>query len=177
LLSNRSLICRSQLWLRHRGTTITFRFPISKRKGSAGLLRAHIAVCPRCVLAPDTKSCAPAPPWRGSVPVVFVNTSDPVGAGFVDSLGRPGGNVTGFTQVRWPSFGWPAAASANPHSVLEIRRDVHRHHRAPRWRSGRVRRTCNKKLICKVAAMRARRRGPRNAGRFLIFEAVELARK
>src|SRR6516164_6655428 len=31
-----------------------------------------------------------------SVPIVFVGVSDPVGAGFVDSLARPGGNATGF---------------------------------------------------------------------------------
>src|SRR6266446_1453024 len=32
----------------------------------------------------------------GTVPIVFVNVTDPVGAGFVDSLARPGGNATGF---------------------------------------------------------------------------------
>jgi hypothetical protein len=34
------------------------------------------------------------------VPMVFVNVADPVGAGFVDSLGRPGGNVTWLYAVR-----------------------------------------------------------------------------
>jgi ABC-type uncharacterized transport system substrate-binding protein len=32
------------------------------------------------------------------VPIVFVLVPDPIGAGFIDSLARPGGNVTGFTQ-------------------------------------------------------------------------------
>src|SRR6516164_9796282 len=36
----------------------------------------------------------------GTVPVVFVNVADPVGAGFVDSLSRPGGNITGFILGR-----------------------------------------------------------------------------
>jgi putative ABC transport system substrate-binding protein len=35
------------------------------------------------------------------VPIVFVLVPDPVGAGFVDSLGRPGGNVTGFTPYEY----------------------------------------------------------------------------
>ena len=34
------------------------------------------------------------------VPMVFMNVADPVGAGFVDSLGRPGGNVTWLYAVR-----------------------------------------------------------------------------
>ena len=33
------------------------------------------------------------------VPVVFVNVVDPVGAGFVESLARPGGNTTGFATI------------------------------------------------------------------------------
>ena len=34
------------------------------------------------------------------MPIVFVQVTDPVGAGFVESLARPGGNVTGFIAVR-----------------------------------------------------------------------------
>jgi putative ABC transport system substrate-binding protein len=35
------------------------------------------------------------------VPIVFVNASDPVGAGFVDSLAQPGGNATGFALYEY----------------------------------------------------------------------------
>ena len=35
------------------------------------------------------------------MPIVFVNVADPVGAGFVDSLARPGGNATGFMQFEY----------------------------------------------------------------------------
>ena len=36
-----------------------------------------------------------------TVPIVFVIVADPVGAGFVDSLARPGGNATGFMQFEY----------------------------------------------------------------------------
>ena len=36
-----------------------------------------------------------------SVPIVFVNVADPVGAGYVESLARPGGNATGFVQFEY----------------------------------------------------------------------------
>jgi len=42
------------------------------------------------------------------VPIVFVSIIDPVGAGFVESLARPGGNVTGFTNFEYGLSGkWP----------------------------------------------------------------------
>ena len=46
---------------------------------------------------------------RARVPIVFVTVVDPVGAGFVESLARPGGNTTGFMHVRiseWRQNGW-----------------------------------------------------------------------
>ena len=40
-----------------------------------------------------------------TVPIVFVKSLDPVGAGFVDSLARPGGNATGFTTFEYSISG------------------------------------------------------------------------
>jgi putative tryptophan/tyrosine transport system substrate-binding protein len=41
----------------------------------------------------------------GSIPIVFVQSSDPVGDGFVESLARPGRNITGFPNVEWTISG------------------------------------------------------------------------
>ena len=40
-----------------------------------------------------------------TVPIVFVNVADPVGAGFVESMARPGGNATGFVQFEYSLSG------------------------------------------------------------------------
>ena len=40
-----------------------------------------------------------------TIPIVFVNLADPVGAGFVQSLARPGGNATGFTNYEYSMSG------------------------------------------------------------------------
>src|SRR5437764_6585917 len=40
-----------------------------------------------------------------TIPIVFVNVSDPLGQGFVESLARPGGNITGFTAYDAPLMG------------------------------------------------------------------------
>jgi putative tryptophan/tyrosine transport system substrate-binding protein len=61
-------------------------------------------------LAPDVILCTPTPALAElsrlshSIPIVFANVSDPVGSGFVSSLGRPGGNVTGFSSFE-PTIG------------------------------------------------------------------------
>jgi putative ABC transport system substrate-binding protein len=55
-----------------------------------------IATEPQIILAAGTLGVAAVQSISRSVPVVFAAVTDPVGAGFVDSLARPGGNVTGF---------------------------------------------------------------------------------
>jgi len=55
-----------------------------------------ITLTPDVVLASGTLSVAALQRVTRTLPIVFVQVSDPVGAGLVDSLARPGGNTTGF---------------------------------------------------------------------------------
>ena len=55
-----------------------------------------VALAPDVILASGTVSVTALQPISGTVPVVFAVVTDPVGAGFVDNLARPGGNLTGF---------------------------------------------------------------------------------
>jgi ABC-type uncharacterized transport system substrate-binding protein len=54
------------------------------------------ALAPDAILAGGTSSVGPLLQATRSVPIVFTLANDPVGAGYVDSLARPGGNATGF---------------------------------------------------------------------------------
>ena len=57
-----------------------------------------VALAPDVMLATGAAGVAPMLHATRTVPIVFVLVPDPVGAGFVDSLARPGGNATGFVQ-------------------------------------------------------------------------------
>ena len=68
---------------------------------SAGEIRRHaaelVALAPDVILAHGASTVGPLLQASRSVPIVFPVVGDPVGAGFVDSLARPGGNATGFS--------------------------------------------------------------------------------
>ena len=56
-----------------------------------------VALAPDVILASGGSVVGPLLQATRTVPIVFTQTPDPVGAGFVASLARPGGNATGFT--------------------------------------------------------------------------------
>ena len=60
-----------------------------------------VALAPDVILATGGSSMAPLQQTTRKLPIVFVQVPDPVAAGFVDSLARPGGNATGFTQYEY----------------------------------------------------------------------------
>jgi putative ABC transport system substrate-binding protein len=72
--------------------------PDDIRKNAAGLA----ALTPDVILAgTGTATVAPLLQATRTVPIVFALVIDPVGAGFIDSLARPGGNATGFTVFEY----------------------------------------------------------------------------
>jgi len=60
-----------------------------------------VALAPDVLLAPGTSTLEPLLQATRAVPIVFVHVADPVGGGFVESLARPGGNATGFTNLEY----------------------------------------------------------------------------
>jgi putative ABC transport system substrate-binding protein len=63
------------------------------------------ALAPDVILASGASTVGPLLQATRSVPIVFPIAADPVGAGFVDSLARPGSNATGFTQFEYSMSG------------------------------------------------------------------------
>jgi putative ABC transport system substrate-binding protein len=65
------------------------------------LVAEIIALEPDAILLSGTSVVPPMMQATRTIPIVFVQVIDPVGSGFVKSLARPGGNVTGFTQFEY----------------------------------------------------------------------------
>jgi putative tryptophan/tyrosine transport system substrate-binding protein len=77
--------------------------------GDAQEIRRHATelagLVPDVILATGTVAMRPLLQATRTIPIVFVNVADPVGAGFIDSLARPGGNATGFLQFEYTLSG------------------------------------------------------------------------
>src|SRR5262245_59840543 len=59
------------------------------------------ALAPDVILATGSAGTGPLLQATRSIPIVFVHTPDPVGAGYVNSMSRPGGNATGFINFEY----------------------------------------------------------------------------
>jgi ABC transporter substrate binding protein len=75
------------------------RRPKRPRKYAAEL----VALAPEVILAHSSAAVAPLLQATRTVPIVFTTVADPVGAGYIDSLARPGGNATG-ASTWWRSI-------------------------------------------------------------------------
>jgi len=81
------------------------RLDVRWAAGNVAAMRKHaadlVAMTPDVLVGPGTTPVGPLLEATRTVPIVFVHVVDPVGAGFVGSLARPGGNATGFVQFEY----------------------------------------------------------------------------
>jgi putative tryptophan/tyrosine transport system substrate-binding protein len=64
-----------------------------------------VALTPDVIVSIGSLSVAPLQQATRSIPIVFLSVADPVGAGFVQSMGYPGGNITGFSNFEYSMSG------------------------------------------------------------------------
>jgi putative tryptophan/tyrosine transport system substrate-binding protein len=92
-------------WVVGRNVQIDFRYGL----GNAANIRKYaaelVALAPDVILVSGALALAPLLQVTRTVPIVFVSVADPVGAGFVESMARPGGNATGFIQFEYSLSG------------------------------------------------------------------------
>ncbi len=91
-------------WIIGRNVRIDTRWGGGKSEDIRRHATELVALAPDVILAHGTSTVRPLVQATRSIPIVFPVAGDPVGAGFVDSLAQPGGNVTGFMTVEY-SFG------------------------------------------------------------------------
>jgi ABC-type uncharacterized transport system substrate-binding protein len=88
--------------LQRLGWTIGRNVQVDYRYGAGDVARVRavaeelVALAPDVIVASGTSTVGPLLQVTRTVPIIFPVASDPVGAGFVESLARPGGNATGF---------------------------------------------------------------------------------
>ncbi len=92
-------------WTDGRNLRIDYRWGLGNVDNIRKYAAELAALAPDVILASGTSPMAPLLQATRTVPIVFVNVADPVGAGFVDSLARPGGNATGFIQFEYSLSG------------------------------------------------------------------------
>ena len=92
-------------WSEGRNVRIDIRWGADDVERERRYAAELIGLAPDIILAGGTLSMAALQQTGRDVPIVFAAIADPVGAGFVDSLARPGGNVTGFTAFEYSLSG------------------------------------------------------------------------
>ena len=88
-------------WTVGRNLQIDARWSAGKAADTRKYAAELAALAPDVILATGSATVGPLLLATRTVPIVFVSAPDPVGAGFVDSLARPGGNATGFAQFEY----------------------------------------------------------------------------
>jgi putative ABC transport system substrate-binding protein len=92
-------------WTDGRNVRIDIRWGTGDRDRVRQYAEELVAFAPDVILVNGAAAVGPLLQVTSSIPVVFVQTTDPVGAGYVGSLARPGGNATGFALPEYSSSG------------------------------------------------------------------------
>jgi putative ABC transport system substrate-binding protein len=73
-----------------------------------------VALAPELIFASGSTTVGPLLRTTRTVPIVFTNVPDPVGAGYVESLARPGGNVSCLRNMVLAENGWSCSKRLRP---------------------------------------------------------------
>jgi putative ABC transport system substrate-binding protein len=92
-------------WAIGRNVIIDIRWSTGNNTDFRKYAMELVALGPEVILAYSSDVVAPLLQVTRTVPIVFAVVVDPVGAGYVDSLARPGGNITGFTVFEYSMSG------------------------------------------------------------------------
>jgi putative tryptophan/tyrosine transport system substrate-binding protein len=87
-------------WIVGQNLRIVYRYAASDPDQTATLSQDLVGLHPDVIVGHSTPVVAALLKVTHSIPIVFVVVSDPIGSGFVASLARPGGNVTGFSVLQ-----------------------------------------------------------------------------
>jgi ABC-type uncharacterized transport system substrate-binding protein len=88
-------------WTVDGNVRLDVRFPGGNAEDIRKSVAELVALAPDVILTAGATAVGPLLQATRTVPIVFAHVADPVGAGFVDSLARPGGNITGFMQFEY----------------------------------------------------------------------------
>ena len=86
-------------WVEGRTIRTDTRWATAGPESIQRFAKELVALQPELILSNSTPTTASLVQQTRTIPIVFVVVSDPIGSGFVANFARPGGNVTGFTNV------------------------------------------------------------------------------
>ena len=86
-------------WAEGRNIRIDTRWATPDVEAMQRFAKELVALQPDLILSQSTPTTAALLQQTRTIPIIFANISDPVGSGFVANFPRPGGNVTGFTNI------------------------------------------------------------------------------
>ena len=84
-------------WTEGSNLRIELRWPAGDADRLRTLSKELVDLRPDAILAQGTAATGALSRETRTIPIVFVNVADPMGSGFITTLARPGGNITGFT--------------------------------------------------------------------------------